>query len=155
MRPGIVEDTPSAARDPYVLANVIGFAAALSVHAALALGVLSSPVYGLALFPPTLVCFGATMGTHPEARVKRVGWIVVGASMDLSSIWRTAPKWALAVTAALLAYIAWFAFRVRTDMVADAQPRQFVALFSAVCAHLLWAGVGIRLGALRLARASA
>jgi hypothetical protein len=138
--------------DRYVLANLAGCALALAVHAALLAGVIASPIFGFAMFPLCFVVFLATMATHPEARVSRIGPLVLGARMDFSSILRTTPVWSLAITGAFLVYLGWLFITHRSAMQAETSPHLFAALFSAVCAHLFWSGVGTRLGALRVLR---
>jgi hypothetical protein len=136
--------------DRYVIANAIGCVVALIVHVGVLHGL--TVVAGFAMFVPTFVCFGATMATHPEAEVTRLGPIPLGVRMGAGVLWRTVPRWALAITACFIAYLGWFFFDHRAEMHGQYPPTAFASLFAGVCAHLFWGGVGTRLGALRSMR---
>lgn len=135
--------------DHYVVANIVLCLVCLAVHAAVR---VHTPLVAFLLFPPTAVCFGATMATHPDARVSRMGRIVVGVRMSGLDMLRTTPPWSLAVTGAFLLYIAFdfYGPRMQADSALTNEAR-FAASFTVICAHLAWSGVGTRIGGLRVA----
>lgn len=143
-----------ALSDRYVLANLFACGVALALHVLTRMGVIM-PGFGVVFVGMVVLLplFAVTMATHPEARVTRIGPVVVGVRMDWRAIREWTPGWCLAVTGCWMAYVVWLLVTLEQPAHRDAFAPYGPILFTAVFAHLAWSGVGTRLGALRCAEA--